>query len=52
MSQLSLEQQFKLATLKEEVKKLNLEEAQNYLIELLTQSMIKDTLVKTWMKAK
>lgn len=52
MSQLTLEQQFKLETLKGEVKKLTLEQAQDYLIELLTQNMVKDTLVKQWMKTK
>ncbi len=40
--QLTIEQQFKLKVLKEQVKTLNLEQAQNYLVELLTQSMIKD----------
>jgi len=39
---LSLEQQFKLQLLREQVKTLNLEQAQDYLMELLRQSMIKD----------
>jgi len=48
--QLTIEQQFKLKVLKEQVKTLNLEQAQNYLVELLTQSMIKDNLLAQWMK--
>ena len=47
---LSLEQQFKLQVLQERVKALNLEESQAYLMELLKQSMIKDNLLKTWIK--
>lgn len=47
---LTLEQQFKLLTLKEDVKKLNLEEAQDYLIELLRQNMVKDNILKQWVK--
>jgi hypothetical protein len=48
--QLTIEQQFKLQVLKERVKTLTLEEAQGYLIELLTQSMIKDNLLAQWIK--
>lgn len=47
---LSLEQQFKLKILNEQVKTLNLEQAQDYLMELLKQSMIKDNLLKQWIK--
>ena len=47
---LSLEQQFKLKMLNEQVKTLNLEQAQDYLLELLKQSMIKDNLLKQWIK--
>ncbi|MFM6214783.1 NblA/ycf18 family protein [Planktothrix agardhii] len=47
---LSLEQQFKLKMLNEQVKTLNLEQAQDYLMELLKQSMIKDNLLKQWIK--
>ncbi|SKB15876.1 Phycobilisome degradation protein NblA homolog 2 [Planktothrix sp. PCC 11201] len=47
---LSLEQQFKLQILREQVKNLNLEEAQDYLLELLRQSMVKDNLLRQWIK--
>jgi len=47
---LSLEQQFKLKMLNEQVKTLSLEQAQDYLMELLKQSMIKDNLLKQWIK--
>ena len=47
---LSLEQQFNLKMLNEQVKTLNLEQAQDYLMELLKQSMIKDNLLKQWIK--
>ncbi len=48
--QLSLEQQFKLKILSEQVKSLSKEEAQDYLIEVLRQGMIKDNILKDWMK--
>ncbi|MGL4503187.1 NblA/ycf18 family protein [Planktothrix paucivesiculata] len=47
---LSLEQQFKLQILREQVKNLNLEQAQDYLLELLRQSMVKDNLLRQWIK--
>jgi hypothetical protein len=47
---LSLEQQFKLQILREQVKTLNLEEAQDYLLEVLCQSMVKDNLLRQWIK--
>ena len=47
---LSLEQQFKLKVLREQVKGLSLEEAQEYLVEVLRQSMVKDNLMRHWMK--
>jgi hypothetical protein len=43
---LTLEQQFKLQVLKEEVKNLTQQQAQEYLIELFRQMMLKDNLVK------
>ncbi|MGE5659366.1 MAG: NblA/ycf18 family protein [Actinomycetota bacterium] len=48
---LSLEQQFKLQILRDEVKRLTLEQAQDYLIEVLRQSMVKENLYKQWMKS-
>ncbi|MDY7021948.1 MAG: NblA/ycf18 family protein [Cyanobacteriota bacterium] len=47
---LSLEQQFKLQLLREQVKGLSLEEAQEYLVEVLRQSMVKDNLMRQWMR--
>ncbi|WP_088241262.1 NblA/ycf18 family protein [Calothrix rhizosoleniae] len=47
---LSLEQQFRLQTLKEQVKSLSQEEAQNFLLEVLRQMMVKDNLVKHLLK--
>ncbi len=43
---LTLEQQFKLQILREEVKNLSLEQAQEYLVELLRQNMVKDNMFK------
>lgn len=48
---LSIEQQFKLKVLRDEVKHLSLEQAQEYLIEVLRQSMVKENLYKQWMKS-
>ena len=48
--QLSLEQQFRLQTLKDQVKNLSQEEAQNFLLEVLRQMMVKDNLVKHLLK--
>lgn len=48
---LSLEQQFKLKLLQEQVKTLSLEEAQDYLLEVLRQSMVKDNLLRHWVKS-
>lgn len=47
---LSLEQQFKLQILRDEVQRLTLEQAQEYLIEILRQGMVKENLYKQWMK--
>ncbi len=50
MPNLSLEQQFKLQVLRDEVKRLSLEQAQDYLIEVLRQNMVKENLYKQWLK--
>jgi hypothetical protein len=50
MDMLTLEQQFKLQILREEVKKLSLEQAQDYLIEVLQQNMLKDNMFKQMLK--
>ncbi|MDJ0516631.1 NblA/ycf18 family protein [Dapis sp. BLCC M126] len=51
-SSLTMEQQFKLQVLRDEVKSLSREEAQEYLVEVLRQSMVKENLFKHWMKGK
>jgi hypothetical protein len=47
---LTLEQQFKLQILREEIKNLPLEQAQEYLVELLRQNMVKDNMFKHFAK--
>lgn len=48
--QLSLEQKFKLKVLHEQVQSLSKEEAQDYLLEMFRQMMVKDNLVKNLLK--
>ena len=47
---LSMEQQFKLKVLKDQVQGLSLEQAQEYVIEVMRQMMVKDNLVKHLLK--
>lgn len=47
---LTLEQRLKLRLLTDDVMKLTLPEAQDYLIQLMTQNMVKDNLLKQWIK--
>lgn len=47
---LSMEQQFKLQVLTQQVEQLSREEAQKYLLELLRQMMVKDNVVKELLK--
>jgi uncharacterized protein YaaW (UPF0174 family) len=49
-AQLTLEQQFKLKVLQEQVKELSKEQAQEYLMEVFRQMMVKDNLVKQLLK--
>ncbi len=49
-AQLTLEQQFKLQVLKEQVQDLSHEQAQEYLIEMFRQMMVKDNSVKHLLK--
>ncbi|MBK4732369.1 NblA/ycf18 family protein [Oxynema sp. CENA135] len=49
-TQLSLEQQFKLEVLRDQVKSLSREQAQEYLLEVLRQNMVKDNLFKHLLK--
>ena len=48
--ELTLEQQFRLQNLKDQVKNLSQEEAQDFLLEVLRQMMVKDNLVKHLLK--
>ncbi len=49
-AKLSLEQQFKLKVLQEQVQDLSREQAQEYLLEMFRQMMVKDNLVKHLLK--
>jgi hypothetical protein len=49
-NELTLEQQFRLQTLKDQVQTLSQQEAQDFLIEVLRQMMVKDNLVKQLLK--
>ncbi|MEB3341831.1 NblA/ycf18 family protein [Okeania sp.] len=49
---LTMEQEFKLQVLRDEVKSLTREQAQEYLVEVLRQSMVKENLFKHWLKGK
>ena len=49
-AQLTIEQQFKLHILKEQVQELTHSQAQEYLIEMFRQMMVKDNLVKHLLK--
>ncbi|BAY74616.1 phycobilisome degradation protein NblA [Nostoc linckia NIES-25] len=48
--ELTLEQQFRLQNLKAQVENLSQEEAQEFLLEVLRQMMVKDNLVKHLLK--
>lgn len=47
---LSLEQQFKLKIYQDQVKALSQEQAQQYLLEVLRQMMVKENLLKHLLK--
>ncbi len=49
-TKLSMEQQFKLKVLQEQVRDLTKEQAQEYLLEMFRQMMVKDNLMKQLMK--
>lgn len=49
-NELTLEQKFRLQTLKDQVQGLSREEAQEFLLEVLRQMMVKDNLVKHLLK--
>lgn len=50
IEQLTVEQQFKLKVLSEEVRTLSKEKAQEYLLEMFRQMMVKDNLFKQLLK--
>jgi hypothetical protein len=47
---LTIEQEFMLRVFEEQVKNLSLEEAQDYLLETLRQSMVKENFLKEFFK--
>ncbi|MEO0457121.1 MAG: NblA/ycf18 family protein [Cyanobacteria bacterium P01_A01_bin.114] len=47
---LTLEQEFKLQVLRDQVKGLSIDQAQEYVIEVMRQMMVKDNLVKHLLK--
>ncbi|MEM8805000.1 MAG: NblA/ycf18 family protein [Cyanobacteria bacterium P01_G01_bin.38] len=47
---LTLEQEFKLQILKDQVKGLSIDQAQEYVVEVMRQMMVKDNLVKHLLK--
>ena len=47
---LSLEQEFQLNVIKSQVRGLSLEQAQEYVVEVMRQMMIKDNLVRHLLK--
>ncbi|WP_404787775.1 NblA/ycf18 family protein [Altericista sp. CCNU0014] len=49
-SGLSFEQEFNLVVYGEQIKHLSLQETQDYLLEVLRQSMVKDNLFKQMLK--
>lgn len=49
--ELSMEQEFMLRVYEEQIKNLSLEEAQDYLLETLRQSMVKENLFKGILKS-
>lgn len=48
--ELTLEQQFQLQVLRDQVRNLSQEDAQNYVLEVVQQMMVKDNLVKHLLK--
>jgi hypothetical protein len=50
LTELNLEQQFKLEVFKNQVKDLNLEQAQEHLIKLYHLALMKDSLIKELLK--
>ncbi|MEB3230296.1 MAG: NblA/ycf18 family protein [Leptolyngbyaceae bacterium] len=51
-ARLSMEQQFQLQVYREEVKSLDLEQSQEYLLKLLRQMMLKDNQFKNLLHSR
>jgi len=49
-NQLTLEQEFKMQVWREEVSQLSQPEAQEYLLQVMRQLMVKDNLIKNLLK--
>jgi hypothetical protein len=49
-TELSIEQQFKLQVLKDQISKLSHEQAQTHLLEVMRQMMVKDNVIKQLFK--
>jgi len=49
-NELTLEQQFKMQVWREEVRNLSQAEAQEYLLKVMHQLMVKDNLIKNLLK--
>lgn len=49
---LSIEQQFKLQVLKDQVRGLSLEQAQEYVVEVMRQMMVKDVWIARMLKGQ
>jgi len=47
---LSIEQQFELQVIQNQVENMSLENAQIYVVEVTRQMMMKDNLIKQWLK--
>ena len=47
---LSMEQQFELQVIQNQVENMSLEHAQIYVVEVTRQMMVKDNLIKQWLK--
>ena len=50
MNKLTLEQQFRLRALQDDIQKLTLEQAKEYLLEAFRQMMVKDNLFQQLIK--
>nr|YP_009397811.1 phycobilisome degradation protein [Sonderella linearis]ARW66997.1 phycobilisome degradation protein [Sonderella linearis] len=50
INKITLEQEFKLANYKSEITKLNTNQTKTYLTQILKQMMIKDNLIKFYIR--